>query len=144
MLYHQYARMFIHPIPISAVILMALNDHYFKYLFANWFTGKFSDFLGLFYFPLFVVALVSVLFKKKLKLKYLIIAIVMTDVIFIGIKTNHYFNYGLTNLLFQFGIPAKFVLDPTDLLALATSIATFTWGRSRMFAPPDSTTTSLH
>jgi hypothetical protein len=36
---------------------MALNDHYLKRAFPGWLSGKLSDYLGMFYFPLFLCAL---------------------------------------------------------------------------------------
>lgn len=39
---------------IAGLLLLALNDHYFKQEFANWFTGKISDFAGLLIFPMFL------------------------------------------------------------------------------------------
>jgi hypothetical protein len=41
---------------IFGLILLLLNDHYLKDTYHNWFTGKLSDFAGLFIFPLFFVA----------------------------------------------------------------------------------------
>ena len=48
-----------HPYVLTALILTALNDHYFKYKFNNFLTGKISDFAGLFFFPLLLCALVD-------------------------------------------------------------------------------------
>ena len=39
---------------ISGLLLLLLNDHYLKWEFANWFTGKISDFIGLLIFPMFL------------------------------------------------------------------------------------------
>jgi hypothetical protein len=38
----------VHPSFIIALLLLALNDHYLKYEFPGWFTGKLSDFLGIY------------------------------------------------------------------------------------------------
>ena len=53
----------LHPIPMSAAALMALNDHVLKHAGAlpGWFTGKLSDVLGLFFFPMLLVSLARVL-----------------------------------------------------------------------------------
>src|SRR6476619_4308728 len=40
---------------ISGLILLALNDHYLKSRFPNWFTGKLSDFAGMFILPMFLL-----------------------------------------------------------------------------------------
>lgn len=39
---------------IVSIILLFINDHFLKLHFHNWFTGKFSDFLGMIIFPLFL------------------------------------------------------------------------------------------
>lgn len=39
---------------ITGLLVLALNDHCFKWVFSNWFTGKISDFAGLLIFPMFL------------------------------------------------------------------------------------------
>jgi hypothetical protein len=39
---------------IPGLILLLLNDHYLKWEFSNWITGKISDFIGLLIFPMFL------------------------------------------------------------------------------------------
>jgi hypothetical protein len=39
---------------ITGLLVLALNDHYLKWTFGNWFTGKISDFAGLLIFPMFL------------------------------------------------------------------------------------------
>ena len=39
---------------ISGILLLFLNDHYFKWEFSNWLTGKLSDFIGVIIFPMFL------------------------------------------------------------------------------------------
>jgi len=112
-----------------AVILMAINDHYLKFLFHNWFTGKLSDFLGLFYFPLFLSAVICLFKYKKLTSKILITSIIITDILFIGIKTNHSFNKFISIILFEIGVPSLFALDSSDLLALSMNSITFIWAQ---------------
>jgi hypothetical protein len=47
----------LHPAFLTGLILLLLNDFYLKYEFHNWFTGKLSDFTGLFVFAVFLSAL---------------------------------------------------------------------------------------
>src|SRR3954454_11223074 len=49
------------PLPLGAVGVLILNDHLWKggALLPGWLTGKLSDFAGLFFFPLLLVALVQ-------------------------------------------------------------------------------------
>lgn len=49
---------FVNPLPAAAMVMMALNDHWWKQTFHSWLTGKISDFMGVFYFPIFLCALV--------------------------------------------------------------------------------------
>lgn len=55
-----WAAPLVHPLPLAAVLLLAINDHWLKgaELLPQALTGKLSDFAGLFYFPLLLVALV--------------------------------------------------------------------------------------
>ena len=39
---------------VVSIILLFINDHFLKLHFHNWFTDKFSDFLGMIIFPLFL------------------------------------------------------------------------------------------
>src|SRR5688572_20551428 len=58
------------PAFIVAVCLLLANDFILKSTFHNWFTGKISDFAGLFVFPLFWVAF----FPNSRKIIYAITA----------------------------------------------------------------------
>jgi hypothetical protein len=48
-----------HPVTLSAIALLLLNDHVFKRTFPSVLTGKLSDFAGLFFFPFLLAALVG-------------------------------------------------------------------------------------
>jgi hypothetical protein len=39
---------------IPGLLLLLLNDHFLKWAFSNWITGKISDFVGLLIFPMFL------------------------------------------------------------------------------------------
>lgn len=47
-------RYLLHPAFIVGLLLLLLNDHYWKGLYGNWLTGKLSDFAGLLIFPFFL------------------------------------------------------------------------------------------
>lgn len=55
----------------AGLFLLLVNDFILKQAFGNWFTGKLSDFAGLFIFPLFF----SGLFPKRRKVVYFLTAI---------------------------------------------------------------------
>ena len=40
---------------IGGLLLLVVNDHYLKWQFSNWVTGKLSDFVGLFILPMLVL-----------------------------------------------------------------------------------------
>jgi hypothetical protein len=48
----------ISPVFFIGLVILFLNDHYLKYQFPSWFTGKLSDFLGLFLFGLFWIVII--------------------------------------------------------------------------------------
>ena len=50
-----------HPVALAALVLVILNDRVLKVRYPSAFTGKLSDFVGLVYFPLFVVATLEAL-----------------------------------------------------------------------------------
>jgi hypothetical protein len=52
-----------HPLFITAVLLLLINDHILKGAYGNWLTGKLSDFAGLFVLPVIVAYLFPALKK---------------------------------------------------------------------------------
>jgi hypothetical protein len=115
---------------------MFLNDSYLKYKFPGLVTGKLSDFLGVFYFPLLLCLLFLVLHRfidKSSNIKFsvglLILAVALTDVIFISVKLSPAGNLLVTHFLELF-VPSRIIMDPTDLVALLMNPITFYFGRS--------------
>lgn len=47
----------LHPLPLGAMLVMALNDHWWKQAHPGFLTGKLSDVAGMIFFPLFLQAL---------------------------------------------------------------------------------------
>jgi len=120
--------------PLLAVVLTAVNDHYLKYQWPGMITGKFSDFTGLFYFPLFLSAIIVLLVRLVRKdfvfnHALLLTAIVLTDAVFILMKMNS----GFKDLFVQWFSDHVFTIavtsDPTDLIALSASLACYFFGR---------------
>lgn len=92
---------------LLGLVVLVLNDHYFKLAYPNWFTGKISDFAGLFVLPLFL----SALSKKSTTLNY-----VLTALIFILWKSpiiEPFITAG--NAI---GIPFHRTVDYSDFIAL--------------------------
>ena len=129
---------FVHPLPLLAVGLLWLNDHWLKVTYPSWLTGKLSDFAGLFFFPLFLCAVINLgrnLWSRGrnfhwLGPRLLLVTIVATDLVFVEIKlyrpaTEIYLS-GLAGLGFN---SARVVRDPSDLLALLSSFAVYAFAR---------------
>lgn len=127
----QKLRFFIHPIPLSAVVLLGLNDHYLKYQYPGFITGKLSDFLGLFYFPLFLSALVLVitLYRVAFTKRLLVTAIVITDVIFCALKLNPFLSENFVNFFSRHFFKISVQNDPTDVVALVSSVLCYLFAK---------------
>lgn len=125
---------FFHPIPLGAVALMALNDHWLKQGFPGFLTGKISDFMGVFYFPLFLC--VFALLAEGLRghhprgSRTLIVgAILVTDLLFILAKVNVTGNAFATAVLGFFFPGSRIVMDAGDLAALLVNPLTYLFYR---------------
>ena len=95
------------PIFILSVVLLVVNDWLLKPVFHNIFTGKLSDFAGLFAFPFFF----STLFPKWKKSIHLFSAL-----IFIIWKSEYV--QPLIDLINGIGVPVQRTVDLTDHIAL--------------------------
>lgn len=62
------ASLLFHPAFLLALVVLYLNDIYWKYAFANWLTGKLSDVAGMVVFPVFLQALLPKLTAKNASL----------------------------------------------------------------------------
>ncbi|MFT4969231.1 MAG: hypothetical protein ACI9O4_000977 [Chitinophagales bacterium] len=93
---------------IGAVLILLLNDFFLKEYYHNWFTGKLSDFAGLFFLPLFL----SVLFPKRIK------ALLLASGLFFMFWKSPW-SIGLIDFINTVpGFHYARVIDYTDLLAL--------------------------
>lgn len=96
-----------HPLFISALALLVLNDWFLKQTFANGLTGKLSDVAGLFAFPFFL----SALFPRHALKMY-----VATALLFIVWKST--FVQPIIDVLNSIGIPVNRTVDYADLFTL--------------------------
>lgn len=148
----------VHPIPLASVVLLAMNDHWWKQAYPSVLTGKLSDLAGLFFFPLLLEALVEV--ARALRGSYrgpsmrlLVSMVVLTGISFALMKTTalgvRVYGIGLGALRW----PAQAVLsllregvlpplsepglvrDPSDLVALLSLFGTLAFGRFRARVP---------
>ena len=92
---------------LICLVLLLINDLYLKAAFHNGFTGKLSDFCGLFIFPIFWAAFLP---KRKKEVFFL------TALLFVYWKSDY-----ASSLILFFGrhfFTIHRVVDPTDLVAL--------------------------
>lgn len=146
---------FLHPLPLSAMVLLAVNDHWLKGsgVLPGWLTGKLSDFAGLVFFPLFVTALANsmmyVAFRlvKSATMDYsfsrtkLVASIAFTAAIFVPLQLSTWWasmwemvleRLDVLNLFPGFSVTA----DPTDLVALIVFPLVYWHGRSTLRRVP--------
>jgi len=100
---------------LIGLFLLVLNDFYLKEVYSNWFTGKLSDFAGLFVFPIFL----SLINRKKILLNYY-----ATALFFLFWKTDLSTD---TLLLINEYLHTEFsrVVDYSDLFALSVLPASY-------------------
>lgn len=112
----------LHPLPISAVALLALNDHVLKA--SNWapraLTGKLSDVAGLFFFPILLVSIARSV-RPVRTAPAAIAAASLTALVFAAIKLDVRANAAAAWLL------GSCALDPSDLVALPMTALAALW-----------------
>ena len=100
---------------IVSIILLFINDHFLKLHFHNWFTGKFSDFLGMIIFPLFL----AYIFPKLRTF-----SVFVSFVLFIFWKSP--FSEGFIDFYNQISpIAVARVVDYTDFIAFVFLVIPF-------------------
>lgn len=105
------------PVFIAGLVILILNDHYFKWTYANWLTGKLSDFVGLLIFPLFL----QFLFPRLSTARVMILAALAFIFWKSPVSESFIQFYNLIAL-----IPITRVVDVTDLLALVVLPLSYT------------------
>ncbi len=107
---------------------MAINDHWLKFHFPGFLTGKISDFCGVFYLPIFLLALSvgagllrSRSFQEtggRLNWRNLWIAILCTDFLLLSVKLSPLIASSVEHFFQEFLFRIQLNSDPTDLVAL--------------------------
>lgn len=124
-----WAAALIHPLPVAAAAVLAVNDHLLKGSgwMAGWLTGKLSDLAGLFVFPLLAAAvcrclLVALGQRSVAERRAIDIScIVATGLGFTAIKLSPWFNQWVSSFI------GRNSLDPTDLIALPVLALAAVW-----------------
>jgi hypothetical protein len=75
------------PLPLAAVALLVLNDHWLKAAAPGVLTGKLSDFAGLAFFPLFLQGGIEILSRGAPSRRLLLACAAATAIVFALVKT---------------------------------------------------------
>ena len=126
-------RAFGHPAVLLSVLVLLLNDHVLKARFPSFWTGKLSDFAGLFFAPFLAIPILAIL-THPLRLpaaRAADLGFGLAGLLFAGVKLAPAVNAAVSEAVSAFlGRPAAFALDPTDGIALLVLIpARWLWGR---------------
>ncbi len=115
-------RAFAHPLWVGSLLLLLVNDHLLKGagVLPGWLTGKLSDFAGLFLAPALLAALLGVRSRRGFFRVH-----VGLGVFFAALKLWEPAARGFEGAMGWLGVPARVVVDPTDLLALPALLASF-------------------
>ncbi|MFH2006146.1 MAG: hypothetical protein ABI333_06135 [bacterium] len=139
---------FVHPWPLLAMAMLGVNDHLLKGSgwLPGWVTGKLSDFSGLFWFPLFLTALLDTLLyvafrltrgrtpDPSLSMAKLYGAVLFTAILFVPLKLSD--TWGTLYIeamqaldVFELFGNFQVTRDPTDLSAVAMFPLVILFGR---------------
>jgi hypothetical protein len=135
----------LHVLPLAAIALLLVNDHLLKAAWPGIVTGKLSDFCGLAYFPLFLVAVWELATQRFAPLgsrRVLILATLATGAAFAAVKTVPIaaatYSVGLGWLQWLAGgaqgTPqlVAIAMDATDLVALPALLVAYWVGSRRV------------
>ncbi len=117
-----------HPFSLFSMVVLFFNDYYLRIAHPSWLTGKLGDFAWLFFFPIFLTALlVWVLPRKWLKgTTPILIGISVTALVFtLGKAVPVVLGLMIDSLEWIFRREFTSVADPTDLIALPVMGLTF-------------------
>jgi hypothetical protein len=121
-----------HPLTLTAIALVALNDWVLRPLAPSWCTGKLSDIGMLFFLPFLLAALLGFIIPRREKLAA---ALAFSGVLagFLLLKASPLSNHWLTAFL-----PVRAIPDPTDLVTLPAIVAAWIFWHSgpRLTQPP--------
>lgn len=124
----------VHPLPVIALVVLVLNDHWLKYagVLPGWLTGKLSDFAGVVLAPLLISELLLLALKSE---RVLLPVFAAVGVGFAAIKLfgpARDLYLGVSDLLLgPLGVRSASALDSTDLVALAVLPPVYWWAKRR-------------
>jgi len=126
------------PLSLAALALLGLNDHLGKALFQNDVTGKLSDVAGCFFFPLYISALLGLLWRRHPRAR-LALSSAAAAMLFTAIEMSDVAGRALSAAMPFLGAPmgvtgVALTRDPTDLLTLVMVPCAYVYGLRRMQA----------
>lgn len=139
----------LHPIFISALIVLIVNDQFLKQTFGNWWTGKISDAAWLVLCPLFIVGLYEHLAKRNSSMGIYVVSSVVVACALVAINTlpvaGDFYQTGLAAAQWPFKAVAVLFTgdeiptvgavaltgDSTDLITLPFALIAVAVGKSR-------------
>jgi hypothetical protein len=106
---------------ILSLAVFVLNNWWLKLAFHNWFTGKLSDFLFCFFFPLYCSAILAMATDWPIRIRVWL-GVGLTLVAFVPMKTSSEISSWVSEALsvvsrILLGSGTFHVADPTDLIA---------------------------
>jgi hypothetical protein len=134
----------LHPVPLAAALVLAINDRWLKESYAAWWTGKLSDFAGLLFFPLLLLSiweLVAWTARRPWRAgpKALLSCVLATIAVFtlVNVSKSSGALYGRAIAFVWYeligcSIKVHHTVDPTDLLALPSSWLAWALAAARM------------
>ena len=123
---------FFNPVVLFSITLFAINNIWLKSYYGNWLTGKISDITFCFFFPLYLSALASLVFKFDLKTRIRIGALI-TFFLFSAVKLSTSSSDLLNGIVspvseYLFNGDSINRVDPNDLIALPFIIIAMWFG----------------
>jgi hypothetical protein len=107
-----------HPVSLGGLLLLLLNDHFFKQLWPGFVTGKLSDLAGMLMFPPLLTTLLALALPRVQPKTLAVVALCMTGCGFSALKLDGYLAERASDLLTIVSGPSVLRADATDLLAL--------------------------
>jgi len=139
---------FLHPIPVAALVILAVNDHVLKGggIVPGAITGKLSDVMGFVFFPLLCTAILDTALwgvahlgapvDFSLRWWKLLAALAVTVTLMATIKLSPAASLAVADFLGAIWKPSQIVTDPTDLLTLPAIVIPLWIGRAEIRRVP--------
>lgn len=128
---------------MATVALLVLNDHVLKARYPGILTGKISDFMGMFFFPLLLLDVARLALGARARRAHAAVCGVLTGVVFSAVKTwgpaheaycvglgaLQWPLRGLLAVVTSHALPSlarvRLAMDPTDLVALLALVPSY-------------------